>query len=487
MATYLLNKLTYSRRLFLWLLGYSALLVGCFIIFQYNREKSFKTEEMNTRLQMINTYILTEIGNGKNVRQISLEDFHPFEDIRISVISDKGTVIYDNTLDSFPNRNHLDREEIRQALKSNSGYTVRRHSESTGDYYFYSATKGDNGYVVRTAVPYSLSLITLLKPDISFMWFMGIVSLIMCVLGYFSTRRIGLHIIRLNRFAERAEKGDVIFDTEPFPDDELGAISNHIVRLYVRLQQANIDRNREHKAALYEQQEKERIKKQLTNNINHELKTPVASIKICVETMLAHRDISADKQEQFLQRCLINTERLQHLLADVALITRMDDGSSTILKETVNLSAIIRDVVNDRGVMAGSKGIVIENNVDGNLTMSGNHSLLEAIFNNLIDNAIAYSGATLIRIILLHEDENTIVLALSDNGVGVAEEHLPRIFERFYRIDKGRSRAAGGTGLGLSIVKNAVMLHGGSITAENLCTGGLSFKITLSRNATLMI
>lgn len=481
MATYLSNKLTYSRRLFLWLLGYSALLVGCFIFFQYNREKDFKTEEMNARLQIINTYILTELGNGKDAREINLADFHPFEDIRISVISDDGTVIYDNTLDSFPNQNHLNREEIRQALTSNSGYTVRRHSESTGEYYFYSAKKGNNGYIVRTAVPYSVSLITLLKPDISFMWIMGIIALFMCVLGYFATRRIGLHIIRLNKFAERAENGDIISHTEPFPDDELGAISNHIVHLYVRLQQANIDRNREHKAALYEQQEKERIKKQLTNNINHELKTPVASIKICIETLLAHRDISTDKQEQFLRRCLINTERLQHLLADVALITRMDDGNSTILKERVSLSSIIRDVVNDRCIIAGSKGITIENDIVRELEMLGNPSLLEAVFNNLIDNAIAYSGGTIIKISLLHEDENKIVLTLSDNGVGVAEEHLPRIFERFYRIDKGRSRAAGGTGLGLSIVKNAVILHGGTITAEDVSTGGLSFKITLSR------
>lgn len=97
------------------------------------------------------------------------------------------------------------------------------------------------------------------------------------MLGYFATRRIGLHILRLNRFAERAERGERIYDTAPFPQDELGSISNHIVRLYANLQQANIERAREHRAALYEQQEKERIKKQLTNNINHELKTPVAA------------------------------------------------------------------------------------------------------------------------------------------------------------------------------------------------------------------
>ncbi len=312
---------------------------------------------------------------------------------------------------------------------------------------------------------------------------MGIITMVMCVLGYFATRRVGLHIIRLNRFAENVENGAQISDTEPFPHDELGEISNHIVRLYARLQQAVADRDSEHRAALHEQLEKERIKKQLTNNINHELKTPVASIRVSVETMLAHRNMSDEKQILFLQRCLTNTERLQRLLTDVSLLTRMDDGSASILREQVNLTDIINDVVEDRQIIAATKGIRIENFVSHNVIMAGNASLLEAVFNNLIDNAIVYSGGTRIKIELISIDNDKVVIALSDNGCGVPPEHLPRLFERFYRIDKGRSRAAGGTGLGLSIVKNAVILHGGEISAETQCSGGLLFKITFSRNS----
>lgn len=478
-----LNKLSYPQRLFVWLLGYSLLMVGCFVIFQYHREKEFKAEEIDKQLQLINTYILTELSEGHDVPDIKLDEFKPFNDIRVSVISDKGHIIYDNTLDSLPKTNHLDRQEIWDAMLNGSGYAVRRHSESTGNYYFYSARKGDYGNIVRTAVPYSVSFSSLLRPDYGFLWIMGTITLVMCVLGYFATRRVGLHISRLNKFAENAENGARISDTEPFPHDELGEISNHIVRLYARLQQAVADRDSEHRAALHEQLEKERIKKQLTNNINHELKTPVASIKVSVETMLAHRNMSDEKQTLFLQRCLTNTERLQRLLTDVSLLTRMDDGSTSIIKEQVNLTDIINDVVEDRQIIAATKEMTIENYISRNIVMSGNQSLLEAVFNNLIDNAIVYSGGTKIKIESISIGNDKIVIALSDNGCGVPSEHLPRLFERFYRIDKGRSRAAGGTGLGLSIVKNAVTLHGGDITAENQCSGGLLFKITFSRNS----
>lgn len=480
MASLPTKRLSYSRRLFIWLLGYSLLLVGCFVIFQYHREKEFKTTEVNSQLQLINNFIIAELDDGKDIREIDYTEFHPFDRLRVSVLDKSGYIVFDTYPDSMPRQDHSRREEIRKAMAKGKGYAVHRHSESTGETYFYSATKGHDGMIVRTAVPYVVSLDSLLKADYGFLWIMGAVTLIMCTLGYFATRRVGQHIIRLNRFAQNAEKGVRISDIEPFPHDELGEISNHIIRLYAELQQANADRDREHRISLHEQQEKERIKKQLTNNINHELKTPVASIQVCLETMINHPNINDAKRMEFLRRSLSHCERLKKLLADVSMITRMDDGGTAIVKEEVNLSEIIAEAVADKQSLASSRGMRIDNNIVDPLPMNGNPTLLLSIFNNLIDNAIAYSGGSKIEISPLRIDSTTIVLSFSDDGIGVAEEHLPRLFERFYRIDKGRSRAAGGTGLGLSIVKNAVLMHGGSITVANTPTGGLTFTITLS-------
>jgi len=468
-------RLNYPRRLFLWLLCYSLLLVGSFVVFQYHREKEFKYGELNARLQGINSEILSEMGRGDSV-PVSIPDF---PDLRVSIITPDGKVIYDNSFDSNLADNHLNRREIIQARREGEGYTLRRHSESTGETYFYSATRGHGGYIVRSAVPYSVTLSELLGADMGFIWIMGGITLIMCVLGYFATRRLGLHILRLNNFAERAERGERVYDSAPFPEDELGSISNHIVKLYADLQQAIADRDREHQSALHEQREKERIKKQLTNNINHELKTPIASIQVCLEILLAHDDLDPSKRREFMERCMANAERLKKLLTDVSQITRMDDAPQSISKERLDLTAIIEDTVGECEPMAASRHMTIDNNIASPLPVTGNRSMLASVFRNLIDNAMAYSGGDTITLRFAGRSAGKFTITVSDNGAGVPPEHLPHIFERFYRVDKGRSRAAGGTGLGLSIVKNAIHLHGGTITVTNLRSGGLAFTITL--------
>lgn len=471
--------LSYPRRLFGWLLAYSALLVGCFVVFQYQREKEFKAETLNARLQLVNSYILSELAEGNSVPDMRLDEFHPFEGLRVSIIDPDGRLVYDNTADSTAaSMGHADRTEIAEAERNGSGFTVRRHSLSTGDTYFYSATRGPDGSVVRTAVPYSLSLTQLLSADLGFIRVMGAIAIAMCVFGFFATRRLGQHISRLNRFARQAERGERIADTEPFPSDELGQISNNIVRLYARLQRALTERDREHSAAIREQQEKQRIKKQLTANINHELKTPVAAMQICLETLEAHDDLPADKRREFIARCLSQSDRLRRLLADVATITSLDEGAADVAFTAVDLRSAITEVAELNLPVAEAKGFAVSVDVAAGITLHGNRPLLASVFQNLIDNALAYSNGSRIAI-SARKYGKEIRIEVADDGVGVAEEHLPHLFERFYRVDKGRSRAAGGTGLGLAIVKNAIALHGGNIEATLRKPSGLVFIITL--------
>lgn len=471
-------KISYHKRLYGSLVIYSLFLLGCFAIFQYHREKEFKADEMDSRLQVLNEEILAGMAEGKSIEETVAAIKTGFPELRVSLISRNGRLMYDNFVDSLPETNHLSRKEVRDALRNGTGFDLRRHSESTGKNFFYSARATDR-YVIRTAVPYSVSLHQLLAADYAFLWFMSAVTAVMCIIGFFATRRLGRNVERLNEFAEKAERGESFFDTEPFPDDELGNISNHIVLLYSRLQKALYDRDAQHKIALREERDKIRIKHQLTNNINHELKTPVASIRACIETLINHPDMEPEKRLKFLAGAGAACERLGSLLSDVSLITRMDYGGDAIVRGKVDIDQIAAAACADFEIIAAEKGVAIQNGVKGTSPVNGNASLMMSVFHNLIDNAIRYSGCRHIQLKTIKLDGGKQLISVSDDGCGVPAVHIPHLFERFYRLEKGRSRSLGGTGLGLAIVKNAVLWHGGDIHVVINQSGGLTFNITL--------
>ena len=482
MATALKHKLSYHRRLFLLLLVFSWTLVGCFILFQYGREKHFKAERLDAQLQLFNLRMLDAVNAGAPPDAFIARSGAPCEGVRVTLIDPAGHVVFDNSLDTLPGANHLDRPEVAEALARGTGYTIRRHSESTDRNYFYSAMRGDR-YIVRSAVPYSVPLGEILAADREFLWFMLGVTLLMSVAAYFATRRLGHNITRLRDFAQRAERGERIDEQAVFPHDELGDISSHIIRLYARLQRTTADRDREHALALHEQQEKIRIKKQLTNNINHELKTPVAAIQGYLETLLDNPGLGAEKRTAFLEKSCAQVARLRSLLADISTVTRMDEASQLILRERVVLNDIVDEIRADMQLRPEGQRLRVNCDFPYPLEMEGSPSLLGSVFRNLADNAAAYSGGRDIFIRLLDNSPEQYTLQFADNGIGVEEEHLPHIFERFYRIDKGRSRKLGGTGLGLAIVKNAVMMHGGTISVRNSERGGLEFTFTLHKHS----
>lgn len=477
MATGSRGRLSYHRQLFLLLLAFIWALVACFIAFQYGREKHFKVEGLNARLQLLNLRLLDALDEG--VSPATFIDRHKaaFGELRVTIIDSTGRVLFDTSGDSLT-ANHLDRPEVAAALATGSGYTIRRLSATTHQDYFYTAMRGD-GLIIRTAVPYSLSLTKVLAADREFLWFMLGVTLLMSIAGYFVTRRLGQNITRLRAFAAQAERGEQIGENAAFPHDELGDISKNIVRLYARLQRTTADRDREHASALHEEQEKIRIKKQLTNNINHELKTPVAAIQGYLETLLANPGLDAAKRTSFLEKSLAQTHRLGNLLADVATITRLDEAGEQIRKEPLALHDIVAEVAAQMQMQPPERRLRVNCDFPHPLRIVGSPSLLGSIFHNLADNAAAYSSGRDIFIRLLDEDAQSYTILFADNGIGIEEEHLPHIFERFYRIDKGRSRKQGGTGLGLSIVRNAVLLHGGTISVRNSARGGLEFVFTL--------
>ena len=232
-----------------------------------------------------------------------------------------------------------------------------------------------------------------------------------------------------------------------------------------------------------EQTEKEsRIRRELTQNISHELKTPVASILGYTDTILDNPQMDEQTRQQFIERTHAQAQRLTALLQDLSTLNRMDYATDVLSMERVDISAMMADIVEETALAVASKRMQLKNCLPQDVSIDGNWSLVYSIFRNLVDNAINYAGEGTTMELSAVDKGNCWAFTFKDNGVGIAEKHLPHIFERFYRVDKGRSRSMGGTGLGLAIVKNAVLLHGGQITVSNISSGGLQFDFTLKKN-----
>ncbi len=223
------------------------------------------------------------------------------------------------------------------------------------------------------------------------------------------------------------------------------------------------------------------MRRQLTQNIAHEIKTPVASILGYTETLLSTPDIPHETAKRFLERTHVQAQRLTSLLADLSILNRVDYAPHVIAMHRVNVSQLVGDVVQDVELALKKKDMKLNNYLPEDIIVNGNESLIYSIFSNLIDNSINYAGEGSTIEILASDTIQHWNFIYRDNGMGVEEQHLSRLFERFYRVDKGRSRSMGGTGLGLAIVKNAVLQHNGTITVEKLDEGGLQFKFSLKK------
>lgn len=435
------RKAPLVRRLMLSVICLFMLFAASMTVYLMHRDEAHHVDLLHVRLQAYN----------QEVMDLRDSCWHaPHRDVRLTVLDLAGDVLYESTdsLPRQPHRNHRDREEVRQAIAEGEGYAVMRSSETTGIDYFYSATRfGD--VIVRSAMPYDTQLRQSLASDHHYLYAAVLITLALLGLFLYMTRRLS--------------------HTE---SDNL--------QLQTRLQL---------------EQEYSQYKRELSSNIAHELKTPVSSIQGYLETILEARaggSISDDQLSRFLERSYTQSQRLNALVQDIVTLNRMDASQATgpahpLERERVDVAELVRDMLSEVSLRLELQEVQVVNTLPRSLVMQCNQSMVYSIFRNLIDNAIAYAGRGAVVSIGLqdtpddgrHHALRAYHFSFADNGPGVPEVHLARIFERFYRVDKGRSRRLGGTGLGLAIVKNAVIMHGGTITAQARSGGGLQFDFTL--------
>lgn len=581
--------MTYKSKLLVNFMALFAVFTLLLVMFQYNREKQYKRELLETRLRSYANVVAGAVNMAHAVNDSTsfdaLDRMLP-SDLRLTVIGHQGNVIYESRSHGILEMgNHLDRPEVAMAEESRDGEGVNIRCSATfhKDYFYFA--KDYHGFIVRVALPFNAEVQNFMKADNVFLWFVLMLFPIALVLLIYISDRFGKAVSGLRNFMNSADRGLVDYERITFPQSELGKLGEKIMQKYKQLEDSSrqiaLERERllrhfhyfeegigifdakrrnlytnprftqyinvilEHPTGnvdtlwkaqafapvaefldLHSKQdtaqndtpvfrytlkaggstfgvqvlvysdgsfelsladvtkaEKNRVlKQQMSNNITHELRTPVSSIRGYLETIIECPTLSDERKRYFMEKAFAQVVRLTDLIRDVALITKTEEAADLMPREEVDISRVIADVREDLHAGLESQHMTLHVNLPEGLTLNGNYSLIYSIFRNLVENSIRYAGeGTEVNISCYNMTQEFCYFSVYDTGQGVAEEHLPRLFERFYRVTEGRTRANGGTGLGLSIVRNAVLFHHGDISVRNRKGAGLEFIFTLHR------
>lgn len=407
------------------LLIYLAAVVGVFAlaasIYELRNERNYKKVILQTRLE----------GYADRVALLGAENASFAEEVRITILEADGTVVYDSDEPDLAS-DHSTRPEIVACSEGNPGWAIR-HSQTEGRDYCYLAKKnGDR--IIRVAVPYEVDLKHFLRPNTIYI----VLGVLMLLAVLFI---LGRAMLRSYKFLE----------------DALEDVEN-------------------------EKQTNKRLKREMTHNIAHELRTPVSSLRGYLEALVECDDIDEDRKKLFTQRAYLQSLRLSDLLRDIGLVTKIEESPEQIKKERLSLYDIVSDVLDEFSEKMQARAIVARNDVPVDLEIDGSPSLVYAIFRNLVENSCKYAGKNVSVVISAEKAGDEVQVRYYDTGSGVSEDMLDRIFERFYRIPGKPSedyRDDVGSGLGLSVVRNAVAFHGGTIKAVLRKEGGLEFDFRL--------
>jgi len=433
------------------------------------------TEELQSNAILVSDILKTDLleGQQKIIREKTLALADKLS-LRITVINEQGNVLADSEKDPAEMENHRDRPEVISAMETGFGQSTRP-SETLGYNTKYVAVSAKDGNrilgIVRFALP--LSEVQLQIRLIYRVVLFGALAAILIALtvAYFISKSITSPIAQMKETAQRIAKGDFSKKVRIKSKDELGELAKSLNIMSDELQQK-----------IENLKQMDRVRTDFVANVSHELKTPLTLIKGYIETLEDKAIDDKEKARKFVSIIKEHSGRLENIINDLLSLSELELSNDSVKKVEFDLKVLIDDLSLSFGHALVAKKQSLSIDSQGNdFKIKADPNKIEQVFVNLIDNAIKYTSQGGKIVVALFEQQDQLTVTVEDNGIGIPEEHLNRVFERFYRVDKARSRQLGGTGLGLSIAKHIVLAHKGKINIESQTNKGTTVSVTLPK------
>ena len=466
------------------------LLLAVLIIIVVGAISSFETEnlfenrlvhELEQRADVVHLALSSGAYRGEDSRDLVIGSLASVWGTRITLISRDGSVIADSDVPRDKLRtveNHLMRPEVQKAIADSVGVNVRL-SATVGREFLYVAKQ----YADSAPAP-ALKNVRFIRVSAHLenvrgdvrairwnIFWAGIITLfIVIAASVFTSRRISRPMAAIAEDVEKIRLGDLDRHIEVRTEDEIGRVAEAVNELVDKL-----------KADIVELKKLQRARSEFLGNVSHELRTPIFTLQGYLETLLNGAVDDPSVNRVFIEKASSHAARLNALLNDLIDISRIESGEMKMSFRYFRVNEFLEPIVADFHQPARQRHIDLrtELTTGPDVEALGDKERLREVMSNLIDNAIKYNKEGGEVIVATELRDEKVVISVRDTGSGIAEEHLPRIFERFYRVDKDRSREVGGTGLGLAIVKHIVEAHGGKVDVRSALGKGTSFSFGL--------
>lgn len=402
--------------------------------------------------------------NFEESQQIGEELFD--KDTRLTMISSDGEVLYDNFDDSI-NENHLQREEIKEASKNGTGSSVRYSETMEQNYLYVAEYDAQEQTYVRLAMPFSgvSQSALMLLPS----FFIAFVIAFFFV--WLMSKRMADSILKplqeISAVIRKADFGKEKIEFQNYSYSELQEITDALQTMNNQIAKnlENLEREKQ-------------IRQEFFTNASHELKTPLTSIRGYSELLRQHAITDPDQIDHCLDCVLKESDHMTKLINDILIISKLEAKDYVVQKSHIKLKDLLENVLKSLSVQAKAMNLDIDASCE-NVTVYANLDHIQGILYNLISNAIKYNKPNGKIIIIIKERLDNILIKVMDTGIGISKEDQEKVFQRFYRVDKQRSKIVAGTGIGLAIVKHIVQFYNGSISLKSKENEGTSIEISL--------